>query len=153
VVLHAPGNAAWFSIDVWNRPLPRRDEALRRTLRRHADLVLATHPAGGDSMADRVRAELLQLATVGLPSIDDIARRLATSPRSLQRRLRDEGVTFADLVRRTREDLARRYLKDPGLTVTEVAYLLGFSEASAFSRAFRAWTGRTPGEFRTDPAR
>ena len=86
-------------------------------------------------------------------SIDDIARRLATSPRSLQRRLRDEGVTFADLVRRTREDLARRYLKDPGLTVTEVAYLLGFSEASAFSRAFRAWTGRTPGEFRTDPAR
>jgi len=78
-------------------------------------------------MADRVRAELLQLATVGLPSIDDIARRLATSPRSLQRRLRDEGVTFADLVRRTREDLARRYLKDPGLTVTEVADLLGFS--------------------------
>lgn len=148
VVLRATRNAAWFPRDTWNRPLPRRDDALRRTLRRHADLVLASHPPRHDSLIDQVRTELLRLTPVGLPSVEEVSRRLALSPRRLQRRLREEGTTFADLTKRTREELGRRYLQDAGLTVTEVAYLLGFSETSAFSRAFRAWTGLAPVEFR-----
>ena len=74
------------------------------------------------------------------------------SERTLQRRLKDEGVTFAALVDEVRPDLARMYLADPKLAIFEVAFLLGYSEPSAFNRAFRRWTGTSPSDFRSKPA-
>jgi len=88
-----------------------------------------------------VRADLLQLSQVGLPSVDAIGRRLGMSARTLQRRLREAGERFDAVSRQVLSTLTEAYLRDPSVTISEVAYLLAFSESSAFSRAFKAWTG------------
>ena len=83
-----------------------------------------------------------------VPEIGDVARELAMSERSLQRQLRDEGTSFRVLIDEYRRELALRHLAMPGTSATDVAFLLGFSEPAAFTRAFRRWTGHPPGAFR-----
>ena len=78
------------------------------------------------------------------PSISGIARAMAMSERNLQRRLAAEGTTFQSVLDAARRELAIRHLSDPGATVAKVAWLVGFSEPSAFHRAFRRWTGQSP---------
>jgi AraC-like DNA-binding protein len=73
-----------------------------------------------------------------------MARALNLSQRSLQRKLSERGTTFRQVVDDTRKQLAEQYLKDSMLSVSEIAYLLGFAEVSSFSRAFRRWTGQAP---------
>jgi len=70
------------------------------------------------------------------------------STRSLQRRLREEGTTFSILVDEVRRDLAQDYIRNPGISLMEVAFVLGFSVYSSFSRAYKRWTGMSPGEGR-----
>jgi AraC-like DNA-binding protein len=84
-----------------------------------------------------------------LPSMATVAQSLGTSPRSLHRRLSDEGTRFNDLLDDVRRDFAERYLARPRLAVSEVAFLVGFNDASAFFKAFRRWTGATPTEYRS----
>ena len=80
----------------------------------------------------------------GDPKLGDVARKVALSSRTLQRRLKDQGLDFKKLVDDTRHRFSLNYLKDPQHTMTEIAYLLGYSEVSAFNRAFKRWTGSTP---------
>ena len=87
--------------------------------------------------------------TSGEMRIDVVARRLATTPRTLQRRLARAGTSFDALCDDARKQAARTYLADTTLTIAEVTYLLGYSEPSAFHRAFRRWHGTTPQAFRT----
>ncbi len=84
----------------------------------------------------------------------EIARMLGMSPRTLARRLAAEGLTFAGVLNELRVDLARRYLQDEDLTISEVAWLLGYREVSAFTHAFKRWTGKTPRQARAqrDPS-
>ena len=82
------------------------------------------------------------------PTLERTAHALGMSPRTLRRRLADEGTTFSNLLAEVRRDLAQRYLGDRALSIAEVAFILGFSEASAFHRAFRRWTNTTPRQFR-----
>jgi AraC-like DNA-binding protein len=148
-VVQTERNALVFSRQCWNAPLPRRDDYLKRTLRRHADHLLAQSEAAAKlGLADRVRAELLRSARLGLPSLEEVARSLGMGARTLQRQLREEGTTYAGIMENARANLASEYLTDDRLSIGEVAYLLGFSEPSAFSRAFRRWTGTSPQEFR-----
>lgn len=72
------------------------------------------------------------------------------SVRSLQRRLNEEELTWKQLVERTRRTLVERHLKVPGTTVTQLAFLLGFSDVSSFSRAFKKWYGVSPSQFRAN---
>ncbi len=72
------------------------------------------------------------------------------SPRTLQRRLREESTSFQDVVDSVREELARITMANPKYSLGEVAYLLGFSEISAFTRAFKRWTGMTPSRWRDE---
>jgi len=145
ILLRADDSALLYSRRQWAGPLSRADAYLNRTLRRHAELLLErSASAASESTAQRVRSELLRQIRVGVPSLDAVARALGTGARTLQRRLRGEGVSFAGVAGEVRASLADEYLRDPALSVSEVAYLLGFSEPSAFSRAFRRWTGRTP---------
>lgn len=98
----------------------------------------------GATMAERVRVALLELLPAGDSAVAAVARRLAVSSRTLQRRLKNEGTTFQSVLNTTRENLARHYLASSNLPTAEIAYLLGYEETSSFYRAFREWTGRTP---------
>ncbi len=101
------------------------------------------------SMGERVQALLLELLPSGDVRIQTVARRLAMSPRTLQRRLDDEHESFRALVNHTRERLARHYLSQTSLTSGEISFLLGFEDPNSFYRAFHDWTGSTPDAMRT----
>ncbi len=115
----------------------RNDEVVSAYL----DQVLA--PA---SVGRHVRAVLRQLLPSGAPTEAEVAAAMATSPRSLQRHLAEEGLTYRDLLHQVRRDLAVEYLRQ-GATVHQIATQLGFSDATAFSRAFKRWTGVAPSRF------
>jgi AraC-like DNA-binding protein len=130
------------------RPLPRADAALSRVIERHAEGLLAQLPPPEASTSDRVRHLVSTLLNAGAPTLADVATRLKTGERSLQRKLADEGRSFELLLDEIRQSLAQRYLADRSLAITEIAYLLGYSEPSPFHRAFKRWTGMTPREAR-----
>ena len=98
----------------------------------------------GATIAERVRAALLELLPSGHPTMDAVARSLAVSTRTLQRRLRDEGTTYQAVLGETREALARHYLTSSQMPTAEISFLLGYEEPNSFYRAFRGWTGETP---------
>ena len=128
-------------------PLTRRDPVLRGWLERQAAAILARLPASGDA-CDEVRSVLSAQATAGEMTIDAVARRLSTTPRTLQRRLARRGTSFDTLRDDARRQAAELYLTTTTLTIAEVTYLLGYSEPTAFHRAFRRWHGTTPQAFR-----
>jgi len=128
-------------------PLRRRDPALRQWLERQAADVLARLPADGD-VRDEVRRVLSSQLTTGDMRIAVVARRLVMTPRTLQRRLARAGTSFESLCDDARKQAAHTYLADTTLSIAEVTYLLGYSEPTAFHRAFRRWNGTTPQAFR-----
>lgn len=99
---------------------------------------------------DRVRSALLEMLPAGMCSIDEVAKRLAMSKRTLQRHLGDEGIRYQDLLNNVRQDLAKHYLINSNVSPGEISWLLGFQESNSFIRAFRSWTGKTPGAYRMD---
>jgi AraC-like DNA-binding protein len=92
----------------------------------------------------RARAAILKLLPSGEVSLESVANALNISARTLTRKLNDEGESFKNLLAKTRRDLSEKYIMDKSLTLTEISFLLGFSEASSFSRAYKSWTGRSP---------
>ncbi|MBO9712103.1 AraC family transcriptional regulator [Sphingomonas sp.] len=100
------------------------------------------------SLGERIKATVQEALAEGRPELGEVARRLAMSERTLQRRIAEEGTGFRALVQDARRDLARRLLTDPAIEIDRVAALLGYGNTSAFCRAFRAWEGVTPGECR-----
>lgn len=103
-------------------------------------------------MSNRVHAAIIDLLPNGAPTQAQIAARLHMSTRNLQRKLAAEDTSYQALLDRTRRELARDYLRDARYSIDEVTYLLGFSEASSFARAFKRWTGVSPSEFRETAA-
>lgn len=101
-----------------------------------------------DDIIDRVTAAIVDMLPSGGVADDKIAESLNMSVRSLQRRLKEVGTTFRTILDMVRKDLATTYVCDPEIELAEVAFLLGFSEQSAFSRAFKRWTGTSPSEAR-----
>lgn len=97
---------------------------------------------------ERVQSVLFESLPSGEASVDVVARRLGLSPRTLQRRLKPEGISFKQIVCATREKLARHYLTKTDLGYKEISFLIGFDEPSSFFRAFREWTGVTPESMR-----
>lgn len=138
--------------EIFDLPVRHHDPALFHYLACHAQELLRTVPDSA-LLGDRVRALLLERIGKEVPTASTAARALATSERSLHRRLAEEGTSFGALLDECRASLARRYLADPHLSIDEIAFLLGYSEASTFQRAFRRWTGEAPGAFRRSLAR
>lgn len=132
--------------EAWGLPLRRGDPLLRRWLEHKATKILANR-SQEEGVAMEVR-RLLTPARGSSISIAAAARRLAMSPRTLQRRLSEEGTSFDTLREETRKQTAEILLADRALSLGEVAFLLGFSEAGAFHRAFRRWHNTTPDAFR-----
>lgn len=125
-------------------PLEHDDAALREILDRQAEAMIERLPPTSGSFAPEVARALLPMIPDGEPRIADVAARLGMSARSLQRKLAAEGESFTMLVDRVRRDLALRYLENAHLPMRDVAFLVGFSEPSAFSRAYRRWMGHPP---------
>ena len=100
------------------------------------------------SLAEQVRDAITDALCEGVPDRQRIARRLAMSERTLHRRLQEEGLAYRALVDQARRSTAEALLVLPDHTLAEVAFLTGFSDQSAFSRAFKRWSGQTPGAFR-----
>ena len=120
-------------------------------LARVNDRVITQYLAQFDkgSTAMRVRAKLIDLLSAGNVTQQDVADSLHMSLRTLQRKLSVENTSYKVLLDETRRELANQYLRQACLSVSEVTYLLEFSEPSNFARAFKRWTGRTPSDFRT----
>jgi len=95
-------------------------------------------------VTELVRAALLQSLPAGSATMPAVAHQLAMSTRTLQRKLQLEASTFQEILRSTREALARNYLSTSTLGAAEIAYLLGFDDTTSFYRAFHTWTGQTP---------
>lgn len=151
-----PGVTVWFGQpldavltdpEVATQAIVGADEALLHILEQHAQLLLQQAP-GEDELQSRVEQAVAQSLHGGQPRITRVARSLGMGERTLQRRLSERGLTFNDVVDQVRERLARQNVARDDLTLTEVAFLLGYSESSAFIRAFRRWTGETPRKYR-----
>ena len=133
--------------DVWDMPRTESNPTLFSALDTHARMLLDGLPSPAD-IVGRVREAIEAELRGGHPKLESIARRLAMSPRTLQRRLRDQGVLFNDVLDAMRFRSAKSYLAQGDVAGSEVAYLLGFAEQSSFNRAFRRWSGQTPTEYR-----
>lgn len=129
-----------------DRILPTANHAMAAAL--DAILVGQLQELCDDDLVTRCRTFLLQTLTSGEPSEADLATAMGLSRRSLQRRLCDLGWSYKRVLDDTRANLARRYLANPRHSLSEISFLLGFSEQSAFSRAFRRWHGMSPNEYR-----
>ena len=103
---------------------------------------------GTATMSGQIKRALVEVLPGGSTSVEDMARRLHVSKRSLQRRLSEEGTNFQELLNETRCEMSEHYLRDSKLSIPEISYLLGFRDTSSFFRAFHSWTGSTPGDFR-----
>ncbi len=137
-----------FPIEDVGLPLRRRDSVLRSVLDRHATGLTVEAHSDDDAVVRTIRAELATRIGKPLPSIETLARQLAKAPRSVQRHLAAHGLSYQQILDDTRREGAERLLADATLSVGEIGYLLGFSEPSAFHRAFTRWHDITPQEYR-----
>ncbi len=138
-----------FSRRSLDLPVAGAEAELGRYLESQAETVLGNLAPEG-SMAERAERALWAGMKEGLLALEDVASTLAVSPRTLQRRLREEGLSFVEVRDAFREQMALTLLEGQDLAVYEVAFLLGYSEPSSFYRAFRRWVGTTPQEFRAE---
>jgi AraC-like DNA-binding protein len=128
---------------------PHADANLARLLDRHAEGLLK-HVVQHASPAERLRVWLVEVLSSGNPSVASAARALHMSVRTLHRSLQQEGTSFRELIDQLRQEQAATLLANPRYSVAEVGFLLGFTELSSFSRAFKRWTGKSPAAFRAE---
>jgi AraC-like DNA-binding protein len=130
-------------------PVVGRDEYLNELLRRYAEEALASKPRERLTVRSKAEDILPKLLPHGKAVASEVARQLGMSSRTLSRKLADEGTSFAEILEQLRAALAKRYLNDETLPVSEIAWLLGYREVSSLTHAFKRWTGMTPRRFRS----
>lgn len=143
LVFGSHANALLMGGEFLSLSLPRKNPYLSRLLTAHAEGLLEKLE-GSKSTRGRVESLLAPTLPTGAANVDAIAKGLGVSRQTLFRRLKAEGVTFEKVLDELRRKLALQYLGAKRASVSETAYLLGFSDPAAFSRAFKRWTGRSP---------
>jgi AraC-like DNA-binding protein len=141
-------NALWIDLAIVREPLATANPELVRINDRIATDYLAQLDQGDLGM--RVRSKLIERLPGGHFSEADIASSIHVSQRSLQRKLKEQGMSFTQLMESTRRELGLQYVRDPQYSFNEVAFLLGFTEPANFSRAFKRWYHKSPSQFRQD---
>jgi AraC-like DNA-binding protein len=147
-----PFNAIVFEQDLLERPVEIADARLYRVLKQHAERVLTETPSGTD-LHTAVTRTIAERMGHGPPNLAHVARALSMSARTLERRLREQGLAFRELVSEMRRRLAIEYMADGERTLAEIAFLLGYSEVTAFNRAFKRWAGASPSQYRASLGR
>ncbi len=133
--------------ELLNHVVEAADDELLKILKRHCRQVVGTRPRTR-GLAFEVRELITTLLPNGQPMINDVARELGMSSRTLRRRLADQGLIYKEIVEDVRHKLALRFLSDKRINLKQVVYLLGYSDQAAFNYAFRRWTGSSPSEYR-----
>jgi len=137
-----------FPSKVLDIPLRHPNPALLSLLEHHANSFLSKIDEN-DYFSRKISLLLFEHIQGNNPTIDDVAKNLGMSVRVLQKKLKEEGVTFSEIATNVRQELAKSYLAEKRYTIDDITYLLGFSEPSVFRRAFKMWTGMTPGQYRS----
>jgi AraC-like DNA-binding protein len=141
-----------FPISMLDSLNPSTDAALRQLLERYAADQLAKIPTSA-RFSQRIRACILSMLPLGSLTADTVAAQFSMSSRTLRRRLQEEATSYQEILDDVRAELARHYLTKEKRGIDEVAFLLGFSDPSAFTKAFRRWTRQTPADFvRANPS-
>jgi len=144
-------NALHFKAADLALPLITADDELYKVLRNCCEHALELKTRNIPSLIVEVERAISDRLSKGKATQEDVAKALGMSPRTLSRRLASEGTTFFKTLEELRQALARNYLRDSGLTLAEIAFLLGYSGLSSFNDAFKRWTGHTPGQYRNRP--
>jgi len=139
-------NAVVFRDHDLDRPMPEGD--LGRLTRLRDELLSVAGGTGAVTFLDRVKGEVRSRLPDGTPAVEDVAEALGFARWTLQRRLSDWGVSYSDVIDHVRRDLAALYVRQRHVPVAEIGFMLGYSELSAFSRAFRRWFGVSPQAYR-----
>jgi AraC-like DNA-binding protein len=133
-------------------PIVSHDRFLNHLLVQYAEEALARRSPEQENFRADIESVLTQLLPNGRVGASEVARKIGMSPRTLSRKLSEQGTTYAQILDGFRAALARRYLAERELPVSEVAWLLGYNELSSFTHAFKRWTGLTPRQFRSSNA-
>lgn len=147
VVFGSDRDAILIAADSIHRANKLGDAGITQFLQQHLDQEL-TQITETRSLHERTKDVIAGALSEGLPRMEDVARSLGMSVRSLHRRLADDSMTFRTLTEDTRQELAEGLLRDARYSISEIAFLTGFSEQSSFNRAFKRWVGETPATYR-----
>jgi AraC-like DNA-binding protein len=147
ILFGAARNAIVFRASDADRPFVTRNDELLAMLAPQLDEELKEHK-GQETFPERVRATIQRKLAGRRPKMQDIARELHISSRTLQRHLQDAGYSFQQVLEEARHQLARHYLNNSLLELNETAYLLGYEDSNSFVRAFRTWEGVPPASWR-----
>jgi AraC-like DNA-binding protein len=148
----APESALWIPREAMSTPFASRDPIARHYLEAHAEQMLAALPVNAPSIVTQIRDAILgELATSGA-ELSRVAKRVAMSSRTVQRRLEEAGTSYQDVVDEVRSALACSLLRDRSRSIVDVAFELGYADLKGFYRAFRRWTDTTPADWRKQPA-
>ena len=142
-----PHTAIVFAADYLDLPIVQNERSVKDFLRTAPESILVKYK-NGSSLSARIRRRLRQLLPGDVPDFETLAGELHMTAATLRRRLHEEGVSYQGIKDQLRRDVAIGYLSHSDRSVMDIALELGFSERSAFHRAFRKWTGASPGEFR-----
>lgn len=145
-----PENYARFDPQILAWPLPNADVSLFPVLQAHAEQLLQARLRSEKekSVVALVREAITQTLAQDRARLTEVAEQLGQTTRTLQRKLKDAGTSFQEVLDHTRRELAEHYLVQAELSITDIAYMLGFQEQSSFNHAFKDWTGLNPGAFR-----
>jgi AraC-like DNA-binding protein len=142
-----PRNSLVFSAAYLNYPLMQNEASLKAFLRETPNSLFAPR-TNAQLLTAQIRAMLGQDFTQEFPEFEEVADKLGLTPQTLRRRLKEENSSYQGIKDQVRRDAAIYYLTRPQLGIAEIAHMMGFSEPSTFHRAFKKWTGLTPGEYR-----
>ena len=147
VIFDCAANSFVVEREFCKQPVPAADPHLFKIVHRYLETVLS-HVPKEDQTLTMIRRKIAEAIKDGAPNLGQVARAMSWSPRTLQRQLNSCGIDFRSLVDDTRRRFALDYLKDSKNSLTQIAFLLGYSEVSAFNRSFKRWTGKTPLDYR-----
>lgn len=147
VLFGRPRHAVAFALSLLELPLARPDDEVLQLMEMHAQRLLKGLAESEDPVS-RARAYITTRLSAGELTLGEVARHLDMTERALQRKLQAQDLSFRTLLDEVRREQAERLLKNPAFSVGDAAFLLGFSEQSAFQRAFRRWTQLSPGTYR-----